>query len=59
MDPDITTGSRKFFTDLDYTGLTDIGWQVTAVPEPIEYAMVTGLGLLLFGLYRRQKLIEA
>jgi len=30
MDPTITTGTRKRFTDLDVAGLQDIGWQVQA-----------------------------
>ena len=39
MDPDITVGTRKVFTRLDYAGLNDVGW----VPEP------TTLLLLAFG----------
>jgi hypothetical protein len=34
MDPSIAAGTRKVFTDLDLAGLTDIGWEVTAVPVP-------------------------
>lgn len=46
MDPDLTTGTRKLLTSLDYAGLADIGWEVPAalLPEPD-----TGL-LLAFGL---------
>lgn len=28
MDPSLTFGTRKLFTDLDFAGLTDVGWQV-------------------------------
>jgi Matrixin len=28
MDPALTVGTRRFFTRLDYAGLSDIGWQV-------------------------------
>lgn len=55
MDPDLTGGTRKFFTDLDWAGLDDIGWDVTPVPEPQHYALVAGLGLLAFGTYRRRR----
>jgi len=54
MDPDLTTGTRKFFTDLDFGGLDDLGWDVTPVPEPQAYALVAGLGLLVFALCRRR-----
>ena len=33
MDPEITQGTRKFFTDLDAAALTDVGWEVAA-PTP-------------------------
>jgi MYXO-CTERM domain-containing protein len=52
MDPTITTGTRKFMTDLDWNGLRDVGWQVavTAVPEPTPTVMLlaglAGLGLI-------------
>lgn len=32
MDPSILTGTRKYFTELDYAGMDDIGWDV--IPEP-------------------------
>jgi hypothetical protein len=54
MDPDLTIGTRKFFTDLDIGVLDDIGWDVVPVPEPQAYALVAGLGLLAFALYRRR-----
>ncbi|MBM3821495.1 MAG: hypothetical protein FJ404_01185 [Verrucomicrobia bacterium] len=43
MDPDISNGQRKFFTDLDFAGLSDVGWQVTAVPEPAETTFAVGI----------------
>jgi hypothetical protein len=30
MDPDLTQGTRKVFTDLDFAGLADVGWEVPA-----------------------------
>ena len=30
MDPSLTVGRRKLFTDLDYAALVDIGWQVAS-----------------------------
>ena len=43
MDPSTPAGVRQLPTALDYAGLTDIGWQVTAVPLP------GALGLFLLG----------
>jgi hypothetical protein len=54
MDPNLTVGTRKYFTELDYAGLTDIGWQVSPVPEPAEIAGAVGLGLVGFASYRRR-----
>jgi hypothetical protein len=55
MDPNITVGTRKYFTTLDYQGLQDIGWEVTAVPEPETYAMMLlGLGVLGWAGKRRK-----
>ncbi len=53
MTPSIGTNSRKYFTTLDYAGLTDIGWQVSAVPEPATWLMWGAGGVLLAGLRRR------
>lgn len=55
MDPDITIGTRKYFTQLDYAGMRDIGWNIPAVPEPAAMAVVTGCGLLVFGWVRRAR----
>lgn len=47
MDPSITAGQRKHFTELDFAAMKDIGWQVSAVPEPETWAMMlAGLGML-------------
>lgn len=59
MDPSLTVGTRKYFTDLDFAGLQDSGWQVTPVPEPGQYALVFGLSLLGFAAYRRRSLHHA
>ncbi|MEO2026428.1 MAG: GEVED domain-containing protein [Fuerstiella sp.] len=37
LDPQITTGLRKVFTNLDWAGLNDLGWDVTAVSAPLDY----------------------
>lgn len=34
MDPSILVGSRKEFTDLDLAAMTDVGWEVQAIPVP-------------------------
>lgn len=47
LDPSINFGTRKVMTDLDWNGMRDIGWQVTAVPEPQTWAMLlAGLGVV-------------
>lgn len=54
MDPTITLGQRKYFTDLDLAAMQDIGWQVTPVPEADTWAMLlAGLGLVGFMARRR------
>lgn len=53
MDPSLTTGTRKYFTDLDLAALKDIGWEVSAVPVPAAiYLFATAL--MGFGLMRRK-----
>ena len=37
LDPQITTGSRKVLTNLDWAGLADLGWDVTAEPVPRDF----------------------
>lgn len=51
MDPSIFDGTRKYFTELDFAGLDDLGWQV--VPEP-SVAVLLGAGTL-FGCARRRR----
>lgn len=47
MDPTIAQGQRKHFTELDYAAMKDMGWQVSAIPEPETWGMMlAGLGLL-------------
>ncbi|GAB4169681.1 MAG: hypothetical protein Fur0039_08680 [Rhodocyclaceae bacterium] len=54
MDPTLFFGSRKEFTDLDFAGMRDIGWDVTPVPEPGTWTMLlAGLGLVGFAVRRR------
>lgn len=49
MDPSTVKGQRELPTVLDYAGFRDIGWQVSPVPEPGEWAMLlAGLGLIAF-----------
>ena len=38
MDPNLTTGTRKYLTELDAAVLRDIGWNTTAIPEPSAFA---------------------
>ena len=53
MDPSIFDGTRKYFTELDYAGLDDIGWTLTAIPEPATATLsITGLS---FALTRRRR----
>jgi hypothetical protein len=47
MDPTLTTGTRKYLTDLDWAALQDIGWQIAAIPEPSSTALLA-LGGVLF-----------
>lgn len=48
MTPSIGSSRRNYFTELDWQGLKDIGWEVApAVPEPASYmTMLVGLGML-------------
>ena len=56
MTASLTTGTRKYFTELDFAALQDIGWQVTPVPEADTWAMLlAGLGLVGFAARRRQR----
>lgn len=54
MTASLTTGTRKYFTELDFAAMQDIGWQVTAVPEADTWAMLlAGLGLVGLATRRR------
>lgn len=54
MDPTLTLGTRKFFTEMDYAGLQDIGWELSAIPEPEHAAMLAALAMLAFAHWRRR-----
>lgn len=55
MDPTIFDGSRKYATDLDMAGLTDIGYTISSVPEPTCFSLLCGIlaGVLVFRFRRR------
>ena len=52
LDPTLTTGTRKYLTDLDWAALQDIGWQVAAVPEPTSISLVALSGILFYAVFR-------
>ncbi|MBU2641927.1 MAG: PEPxxWA-CTERM sorting domain-containing protein [Gammaproteobacteria bacterium] len=55
MTPSLSNGTRKYFTELDFAAMQDIGWQVTPVPEADTWAMLlAGLGLVGFAARRRK-----
>ena len=37
MDPQVTTGTRKLLTNIDWAALDDLGWDVSAASGPIDY----------------------
>ena len=37
MDPQITIGTRKVFTDVDWAALDDLGWDVASAAGPTDY----------------------
>ena len=55
MGPSLTTGTRKFLTELDLAMLEDIGYEVAAVPEPATSVLFAGVGALGLGLMRRRR----
>ncbi len=51
MDPTIAGGTRKRFTELDFAGLSDIGWEVAAVAAvpvpPAVWLFGSAIGMLI------------
>lgn len=45
MDPVITIGSRKVFTELDFAGLDDLGWEVTDPPTSVQRTFTLSNGV--------------
>lgn len=57
MGPTITTGTRKYFTELDLDGLRDVGWQVSVSAVPVPAAVYFFASALLgLGFFRQQKI---
>ena len=55
MSPTITTGTRKYLTDLDLAVLRDLGFETASVPEPASAAVFGALAALAFGATRRRR----
>ena len=64
MGPSFSAGTREYFTEADWSALSQQGWQVaslspelvSAVPEPSSYAMLlAGLGLVGAAVRRQKK----
>ncbi len=48
FDPSLAVGERKLMTDLDYAGLTDVGWETQAVySAAVPFEFSPGLGIFL------------
>lgn len=45
MDPIITIGTRKVFTELDFAALDDVGWEVTAPPTSFQRTFTLSAGV--------------
>jgi hypothetical protein len=65
MGPSLQAGTREYFTEADWSALSQRGWQVaslspelvSAVPEPSGYAMLlAGLGLVGAAVRRQRRL---
>lgn len=54
MDPSTPRGERQLPTVLDYAGFADIGWQVSAVPEPQQAALFGAGALFVLTAARRR-----
>jgi hypothetical protein len=52
MDPTLTVGTQKYFTNLDFAGMQDIGW--TVVPEPSGLLLLAAALLAMAALSRRR-----
>lgn len=61
MDPNLTVGTRKLFTVLDWAALDDIGWDVmpTSVPLPPALFLFAGGLLGFFGLSKHRHMKSA
>ncbi len=55
MDPNITVGTRKTLTALDVAVLQDLGWNVSAVPEPSSMLLLAMGGCTFIGVRRRRR----
>lgn len=42
MDPQVTTGTRKEFTKVDWSALDDLGWELTTIDDPTMQGDVDG-----------------
>jgi hypothetical protein len=54
MDPSTPRGERQLPTALDYAGFADVGWQVSAVPEPQSAVLFAAGALLVLTAARRR-----
>ncbi len=56
--PSIMYGERQYLTSLDLAGLADIGWSISAIPEPeMLYLLLSGLGIVGLAARRRRRSI--
>jgi hypothetical protein len=60
MDPTITVGTRKLFTDLEFAALSDIGWEVqpNAQQVPTPSLLFGAIGLFTRLWSKRKQLIQ-
>ena len=56
LDPSLLVGTRAPLTDLDYAGLSDVGWEVSPIPEPQTWAlMLAALGITALRIARARR----
>jgi hypothetical protein len=55
MDPSLTSGTRKYITDLDLAFLRDMGWETQVIPEPASALLVLAGGVAVFIRRRRRE----